>query len=115
MPIKLKLIKNQNAAYVASPKSQPTIVTAAISDLSGYSNTQSMLANDATTYANTINYVSNQNFVNSSQLSANLSVLTVSGLSDVVPTLLSNGSTLVYSTANNKYVVKQLDIDGGTF
>jgi len=27
----------------------------------------------------------------------------------------ANNSTLVYSSANNKYVVKQMDLDGGSF
>ena len=122
--IKLKIVKNPNAiklanvnfAYVASPKSQPTLIRSSSVDLVPYSNTGQMLANDATTYANAVNYVNSKNFVNTAQLSANLANLTVSSLSDVVITVpITNDSTLVYSTANNKYVVKQLDIDGGTF
>ncbi len=122
--IKLKIIKNPNAiklanvnfAYVASPKSQPTIVRSASVNLVPYSNTAQMLANDATTYANAVNYVNSQNFVNTSQLSTNLANLTVSSLSDVSVTLpITKDSTLVYNTTNNKYEVKQLDVDGGTF
>ncbi len=122
--IKLKIVKNPNAiklanvnfAYVASPKSQPTIIGSALVNLTPYSNTGQMLANDATTYANAVNYVTNQNFVNTSQLSANLANLTVSSLSDVSVTLpITKDSTLVYNTTNNKYEVKQLDVDGGTF
>lgn len=75
-----------------------------------------MLANDATTYANAVNYVNSRNFVNTAQLSANLANLTVSSLSDVSVTLpITKDSTLVYNTTNNKYEVKQLDVDGGTF
>lgn len=122
--IKLKLVKNPNAikltnvnfAYVASPKSQPTLISSALVDLAPYSNTGQMLANDATTYANAVNYVNSRNFVNTAQLSANLANLTLSSLSDVLVTLpITDDSTLVYNTTNNKYEVKQLDVDGGTF
>lgn len=75
--------------------------------LSNYSNTQLMLANDATTYANAVAFVVN-NYVNASSMR-------VSSLVDVDATSLSNNSTLVYSTANNKYIVRQMDLDGGTF
>ena len=117
-PIKLA---NANFAYVASPVSRPTIISSAITDLTNYSNTALMLANDATTYANAVNYVESRNYVNTSQLAANLANFTptanlrVSSLTDVVATSLSNNATLVYSTANNKYIVKQLDLDGGNF
>jgi len=127
--IKLKLVRNSgpiklanaNFAYVAYPTSRPTVTTSAVNDLSKYSNTEAMLANVATAYANSVAYVSNQSFVNSSQLSANLSnytntsSLVMTTLNDVDDSSLSNNSTLVYSTANNKYVVKQLDLDGGNF
>ena len=122
--IKLKLVKNPNAiklanvnfAYVASPKSQPTLIRSSSVDLVPYSNTGQMLANDATTYANAVNYVNSRNFVNTAQLSANLANLTVSSLSDVsVTSPITEDSTLVYNTTNNKYEVKQLDVDGGTF
>ena len=117
-PIKLA---NANFAYVSSPGSIPTITTQAIADLSNYSNTAAMLANDATTYSNAVNYVDSRNFVNTSQLAANLanftpaSNLQLVSLTDVVATSPSNNATLVYSSANNKYVVKQLDLDGGNF
>ncbi len=122
--IKLKIVKNPNAiklanvnfAYVASPKSQPTLIRTSAVDLAPYSNTGQMLANDATTYANAVNYVNSRNFVNTAQLSANLANLTLSSLSDVLVTLpITDDSTLVYNTTNNKYEVKQLDVDGGTF
>jgi hypothetical protein len=117
-PIKLA---NANFAYVASPASRPTIISSAITDLTNYSNTALMLANDATTYANAVNYVEGKNFVNTSQLAANLANFTpatnlqVSSLTDVVATSPSNNATLVYNTDNNKYTVKQLDLDGGNF
>lgn len=129
MTIKLKLTKsvapiklaNANFAYVASPSSRPTITTRAISNITEYSNTTQMLANDATTYANAVNYVNSRGFVNTSQLSANLANYTpsanlqLSTLTDIVAVSPSNNATLVYSSANNKYVVKQLDLDGGNF
>lgn len=129
MPIRLKLTKsvapiklaNANFAYVASPASVPTIITSAITDLSRYSNTEAMLANDATTYANAVNYVNGRGFVNTAQLQANLANYTpsanlqLSSLTDVVAVSPANNATLVYSSANNKYIVKQLDLDGGNF
>lgn len=127
--IKLKLTKsvspiklaNANFAYVASPGSSPAITTSAINNLSEYSNTSQMLANDATTYANAVAYVDSKGFVNSSQLSANLanytnsSSLVMTSLTDVDDSLKSNNATLVYSSGSDKYVVKQLDLDGGNF
>lgn len=127
--VKIKLTKsvapirlaNANFAYVSVQSQVPTITTQAIADLSNYSNTAAMLANDATTYANAVNYVDSRNFVNTSQLAANLANFTpaadlqLASLTDVVATSLSNNSTLVYSSTNNKYVVKQLDLDGGNF
>ena len=106
-PIKLA---NANFAYVAAPSSRPTIITTAISDLSAYSNTQSMLGNVATAYANSVAYTD-------SRLTAytNNASITLSSLNDVVTTGASNNATLVYSSANNKYIVKQLDLDGGNF
>lgn len=110
-----------NGAFISYPTDVPTVATQAINDLSLYSTTAEMLANDATTYSNAVNYVQQQGYVNTSQLAANLanftntSAMTVASLSDVVVADLSNNATLVYSTANNKYTVKQLDLDGGNF
>ena len=103
-------LANANFAYVAAPASRPTVVTSAISDLSRYSNTESMLGNVATAYTNAVTYTD-------SRLTAytNTASLQLSTLNDVVTAGASNNSTLVYSTANNKYVVKQLDLDGGNF
>lgn len=114
MAIKLKLTKsvapiklaNANFAYVAAPASTPVIVSR-VGDFDRYSNTAQMLANDATTYANAINYITN-NYTPSANLQ-------LSSLTDVVAVSPSNNATLVYSSANNKYVVKQLDLDGGNF
>lgn len=112
---------NANFAYVAAPASQPTISTSAISDLSNYSNTQAMLANDATTYANAVSYVDSRGFVTNAEFSANLANYTptanlrLSVLSDVVPDPFANGATLIFNNATNKYVVKQIDLDGGSF
>lgn len=115
MAIKLKLTKqvvpiklaNANFAYISNPGSVPTITTSAISDLAAYSNTQAMLGNVATAYANAISYV-DSNFVNSSSIQ-------LDSLNNVDDTLKSNNATLVYSTDADKYVVKQLDLDGGSF
>lgn len=102
---KVKVV-NQNGSLVTAPATVPTVITAAISDFSKYSNTELMLANDATTYANAVTYANN--------LVANI---TVASISDVVlsETPPANNSTLVYHSANNKYVVRQMDLDGGSF
>jgi len=102
---KLKVV-NQNGSLLQAPATVPVVATAAINDLSRYSNTQLMLANDATTYANAIAYAANG--------IANITIATISDvtLSANPP---ANNSTLVYNTANNKYVVRQMDLDGGNF
>jgi hypothetical protein len=106
-PIKLA---NANFAYVPAPGSRPTIVTSTISDLSSYSNTEAMLGNVAAAYTNSVAYTDNR-------LTAyvNTASLTLSSLNDVVTAGASNNATLVYSSANNKYIAKQLDLDGGNF
>lgn len=115
----LKVV-NRDGSLLQAPASVPTVATSAISDISQYSNTAVMLANDATTYANAVNYVNGRSFVNTSQLAANLANytptagLTVATLADVVGSP-SNNATLVYNSANNKYVVTQLNLDGGNF
>ena len=117
-PIKLA---NANFAYVASPASNPVIVNSGLGALERYSNTTQMLANDATTYANAVAYVDSKSYVNTSQLAANLanytntSSLVMSTLNDVDTTQKSNNATLVYSSGQDKYIVKQLDLDGGNF
>jgi len=108
-------VVNQNGALLASPVAAPTVTTSAISDLSVFATTAAMLANDATTYANAVSYVDGKSFVNTSQLSANISNLEVASLSDVLVSSLANNATLVYQSSNDKYVVKQLDLDGGSF
>ena len=92
------------------PASVPVVTAAAISDLSKFSNTTTMLANDATTYANAVAYAANL-VANSI---ANIAVASISDvqLSQNPP---ANNSTLVFNTTNNKYVVKQMDLDGGSF
>lgn len=105
----IKVISS-NGSLVVYPINALTLQSQniSVSDLSQYSNTAQMLANDATTYANAIAFVQN-NYINSSSL-------TVSSLADVIATMpLANNSTLVYNSANNKYVVKELGVDGGTF
>lgn len=131
MAIKLKIVKNPNAiklanvnfAYVASPKNQPTIVSSigAASSFAPYSNTAQMLANDATTYANAVNFASQAAaaaYANAIAYTSNqVSNVSVASLSDVVLSTVppANNSTLVYNSANNKYVVRQIDVDGGKF
>jgi hypothetical protein len=102
---KVKVV-NQNGSLLIAPATVPVVVTAAISDISSYSNTAVMLANDATTYANAVAYAANA-----------VANLTIATISDVVLSTNppANNSTLVYNTANNKYVVKQMDLDGGSF
>lgn len=117
-PIKLA---NANFAYVAYPSKVPTVVTSAVNDLSVYSNTEAMLGNVATAYANSVAYVNSQGFTNTTQLAANLasytktSELLVATLNDVDASSLSNNATLVYDTNDNKYKTKQLNLDGGNF
>jgi hypothetical protein len=105
-PIKLA---NANFAYVAAPASKPTVITN-VADLGPYSNTAQMLGNVATAYANSVAYTDNRltAYTNSASLE-------LSSLNDVVIAGASNNATLVYSSANNKYIVKQLDLDGGNF
>lgn len=106
---KIKVV-NQNGALLTAPATVPVVTAAAISDFSKYSNTELMLANDATTYANAIAYASN--------LVANtVGSITVASISDVQLSSNppANNSTLVYNTTNNKYVVRQMDLDGGSF
>ena len=102
---KIKVV-NQNGSLLIAPATVPVVVTAAISDIRSYSNTAVMLANDATTYANAVAYAANA-----------VANLTIATLSDVVLSTNppENNSTLVYNTANNKYVVKQINLDGGSF
>ena len=96
-----------SGAYVSYPTNVPTL-TSSIADLSKYSNTEQMLANDASTYANAIAFVQNS-YINASSLK-------LSSLTDVnVVEPIANNSTLVYDTSDNKYTVKQLDLDGGNF
>lgn len=112
VPIKsgLQTIKltGSNGSLVSYPTNVPTVSTAAINDLSQYPNTAAVLAYDATTYANAVAYViANYTSTNSLQLNT---------LNDInVPPTISNNSTLVYDTTTNKYVVKQVDLNGGTF
>jgi hypothetical protein len=103
-PIRLA---NANFAYIAAPSIRPSITTSAINNLSVYSNTQAMLGNVATAYSNAINYVET-NFANASSIE-------LSSLNDLDDTQKSNNATLVYSSNADKYVVKQLDLDGGNF
>ena len=106
---KVKVV-NQNGSLLVAPATVPTLITSAISDLSRYSNTALMLANDATTYANAVTFATN--------LVANaVANVAVASLSDVVLSTNppANNSTLVYNSANNKYVVRQMDLDGGSF
>lgn len=112
VPIKsgLQTIKltGSNGSLVSYPTNVPTVSTTAINDLSQYPNTATVLAYDATTYANAVAYViANYTSTNSLQLNT---------LNDInVPPTISNNSTLVYDTTTNKYVVKQVDLNGGTF
>lgn len=101
-------LTGSNGSFISYPANIPTVTTAAINDLSNYSNTATVLAFDATTYANAIAYVENY-YVNSASLR-------IKSLNDVnEPPTVSNNSTLVYDTVTNKYIVKQINLDGGNF
>lgn len=69
-----------------------------------------MLANDATTFANSGAYT--RSYVNTA-----IANITISTISDVTLATNppSNNSTLVYNSGNNKYVIRQMDLDGGNF
>jgi hypothetical protein len=107
---KVKVV-NRNGSLLAMPASVPVITTTAISDISKYSNTAVMLANDATTYANAIAYAAN---LIANSVLTNVSIASISDvqLSQNPP---ANNSTLVYNTTNNKYIVDQINLDGGNF
>lgn len=113
-------VTGSNGAYVPYPSSVPS-VSATLSSLVAYSNTAQMLANDATTYANATNYaalVAANAYANAVAYAANAAAnVAVDSLTDVVleTSPPANNSTLVYSSANNKYVVRQMDLDGGSF
>lgn len=117
---KLKVVNSAGALLVA-PATVPTVTASSISDLSAYATTDAMLANSTAAYTNAVAYVDGKSFVNTSQLSSNLasytptSNLQLSTLNDVVANSLSDNATVVYQANNNKYVVKQLDLDGGSF
>jgi len=122
-------VVNQNGSLLTMPASVPVVTASAISDLTKFSNTTAMLANDATTYANAIAYAANLGYnvaetayANAIAYAANLisnsvANIAVASISDVqlsqVPP--ANNSTLVFNTTNNKYVVRQMDLDGGNF
>lgn len=101
-------LTSSNGAFVNYPSNIPTVSTAAIVDLSSYSNTNTVLQYDAITYANAVAFVTN-NYTNT----ASLMLDTLNNIDE--PPTVSNNSTLVYDTASNKYIVKQLDLDGGNF
>lgn len=117
---KVKVI-NQNGTFVGAPASAPVLTTSGVFNLVSYSNTAQMLANDATTYANAVNFASlaaANAYSNAIAYAANAAAnVAVADLTDVIlqATPPANNSTLVYNSANNKYVVKQLDLDGGNF
>lgn len=104
-------VVNQNGALLPSQVAAPTVVTSAISDVSSFATTAAMLANDATTYANSVAhanavafsayanavaYVDGRSFVNTSSLAIDLAgYQTISGLSFAVSTLQSNSATFL--------------------
>jgi hypothetical protein len=97
-----------SGSLVSYPTNVPSISTAAINDLLQFPNTATVLAFDAVTYANAVNFVTN-NYTNTDSLQINT-------LNDIeVPPTIANNSTLVYDTTTNKYIVKTIDLDGGNF
>lgn len=119
---KIKVV-NQAGALLTAPASIPVVITtgAAATRLSEYSNTALMLANDATTYANAVTFATQAAataYANAIAYAANAAAnVAVADLTDVVLSAdpPANNSTLVYNSANNKYVVRQMDLDGGNF
>lgn len=114
-------VSNQSGILTQSPGSVPVLSTSSILNLLSYSNTSQMLANDATTYANAVNYAAlaaANAYANAVAYATSAAAnVAVANLTDVVLQTAppANNSTLVYSSANNKYVVKQMDLDGGNF
>lgn len=117
---KIKVV-NQSGSLVQAPASTPVLATSSVLNLVSYSNTAQMLANDATTYANAVAYANQAAFTaytNAVAYAANAAAnVAVADLTDVVlqTNPPANNSTLIYNSANNKYVVKQMDLDGGNF
>lgn len=117
---KIKVV-NRDSALLVAPGSSPVVAATSISDLSNYSKTVDMLANVAAAYSNSVTYASlvSSNAYSNAVAYANsiVSNITITSISDVEQPGVTpeNNSTLVYSTAENKYVVKQIDLDGGNF
>ena len=100
-------IKTSNAAGLLSsnPVNAPTAIASPVSDLSGYSNTEAMLANTAAAYNNAVAFAA-----------TSAGNVYVSSIKDVVANSSpANNSTLVYNTSNNKYIVTPYNSDGGLF
>jgi hypothetical protein len=112
-------LTGSNGSFLSYPTDIPTIATAAINDLSLYPNTATVLAYDATTYANAVAYtnISTNNVLNTvANNYTNNASLRLKSLNDInEPPAVSNNSTLVYDTITNKYIVKQINLDGGNF
>lgn len=102
--VKLKRLEGSLLSY---PTGVPSISTSAV-NLTNFPDTNTVLAYDAVTYANAVGFVTN-NYTNTTSLQVNT-------LNDInAPPTIANNSTLVYDTTTNKYIVKQIDLDGGNF
>ena len=97
-------VTNLDAAILKNDGS-PTIASQIVhcgQYLSAYSNTSLMLANDVTSYANAVSYVTtlSSSFVNTSQLTSNLALYqTSAGLAANVVILASNNATYFNGTS----------------
>jgi hypothetical protein len=101
------VVQSYQQIIIPGQSTTPTLTNQAISDLSNYSNTEVVLGFVNTAYSNSIAFVET-NYTNSSSLQ-------LSSLNDVSANTRANNDTLVFDTAQNKYISKAIDIDGGNF
>ncbi len=102
-----RVVQDYQQIIIAGQSTTPTLTNQAISDLSNYSNTEVVLGFVNTAYANSVAFVE-ANYTNSASLQ-------LSSLSDVSANTRAENDTLVFDTSQNKYISKQLDLDGGNF
>jgi hypothetical protein len=101
------VVQSYQQIIIPGQSTTPTLTNQAISDLSNYSNTEVVLGFVNTAYSNSIAFVE-ANYTNSASLQ-------LSSLNDVSANTRANNDTLVFDTMQNKYISKQLDLDGGNF
>ena len=101
-----RVVQSRGSVFLATPTS-PTLTNEAINELSNYPNTEVVQTLVNTAFTNAISFVE-ANYTNTASLQISL-------LNDVVTTNKTNNNTLVFDAAQNKFVSKSLNLDGGTF